>query len=125
MQITGTTTGNGQTKKLQSGTSVASFTIVEEGNRFKNKEEKWVSKRTFINVSFFQRPNLGSVLPKGSVVTIEGDLTPRIYNGKDGEPRIALNFFASGVKVISWGRKSEASKEEQETTQTPTDDLPF
>lgn len=121
--IIGNLTHSPETKDLDSG-MLCSFTVAV------NSVVRQEKVATFYRVSAFGK--LADVcsryLNKGAKVAVIGDLSARLYDGRDGEKRLSLDVKASEVEFLN--TRSEAAEQSSGSgtdgfTDVDADDLPF
>ena len=121
-------------KQTQSGIAVASFRIAVEQD-FKNKETG-ERKADFINVVAWRQTGefVSRYFAKGNMAVIDGKLSVRQYQDKDGNKRYATEVVADNVHFC--GSKDGGQKQSYATYDAPQtqqftditdddDDLPF
>lgn len=123
-------------RKLDSGVSVATFSIATNEN-YKDKEGNWQTNTEWHNIVCWR--GLADIVEarykKGNLVYIEGKLTHRKYQDKDGNDRYITEVVAGTCKLLE---RKDASQRENAgfPTETPaattknstagdTSDLPF
>ena len=123
--IIGNLTHSPETRDLDSG-MLCSFTVAV------NSVVRQEKVATFYRVSAFGKlaDICSRYLNKGAKVAVIGDLSARLYDGRDGEKRMSLDVKASEVEFLN--TRSEAAAEEQGSgsgedgfTDVDADDLPF
>jgi single-strand DNA-binding protein len=119
-----------ETRTLQSGKTVVSFSIATDEYR-KNANGESEKQTLWTSVSWFNGGGLVPYLKKGAVVLVEGRPTARAYTNKEGQPACALEMLANRIEMMSFaadGEKPadllEQPKQAQQQPQ-PTDKLPF
>lgn len=132
--------GDAETKTLDSGNSVISFSVaVSESYKDKSGEKK--DKTTWVRCTKWVSPNgstkIADYLKKGQTVIIEGKPSTRAYLDKSGDAKATLEVNVSELTLVgrneSSGQSSSGSSEygvqnptyEQSSSQDATDDLPF
>ena len=123
-------------RKLESGVSVTTFSIATNEN-YKDKEGNWQTKTEWHNIVCWR--NLAdfveSRFKKGNLAYVEGKLTHRKYQDKDGNDKYITEVVASTCRLLE---KRDAAQREtnQNTVNAPattkpstnaadTSDLPF
>lgn len=116
-------------------TEVSSFSIATT-NSYKGRDGNWVNETTWHNVVLFGASDyLKSNLKKGRKFYVEGRLSKRDYENKDGQKIYVTEVIADKFNLIpldgnegggSQGGNTSYSKPESIDTSAPEDDdLPF
>ena len=104
-----------EVKHLDSGKTVANFSIATSDN-WKHKNGEKQSSTEWHNIVCWEK--LGEIaekyLNKGSLIYLEGKLTTRTWEDKDGNTRYTTEVLANTIKMLG-GKNGEAKKEEPET----------
>lgn len=121
--IIGNLTRDPEMKSTATGKSVCTFTVaVNRAGRESGEEAD------FFRVSAWGKlgENCGRFLAKGRKAAVIGDLSVRIYDGRDGQKKHSLEITASEVEFLS-GRKEQEEKpaESRDFEDVSTDDIPF
>ena len=119
-----------EVRYLDNGIAVANFTLATTEN-YKNKEGERVSQTEWHNVVLWSplAEIAENYLKKGSQVYIEGKISNRSYEDKDGVKKYISEVVGRDIRLL--GRAPESSnlnKEPSSSTsqETPVeDDLPF
>ena len=118
-----------QVKHLDNGSTLARFSLATT-ERYKNKQGERIEDTQWHNVVVWG--NLAEVaeryLQKGKEVAVEGKLTHRSYEDKEGNKRYVTEVVASEFLMLGGkGPEGEAAKPvDRKGKQTvPADDLPF
>lgn len=118
------------------GTAVCNFSVATTERR-KDRSGEFQDVTTWFNVSLWgtRAESSSQYLSKGKLVYIEGRLTQREYQDRDGNTRASLDVNASDLQFIGpRGEDSPSSRgEAQEKPQTQAapgnpvteDDIPF
>jgi single-strand DNA-binding protein len=108
IQIIGNLGKNPEMRYTPSGQAVTSFTVA--ANRSFTKDDKQVKETTWFRVSAWGKTAeaCNQYLMKGSLVFVEGRLTPdpetggpRIWTNKDGTPAASFEINAQNVRFLS------------------------
>lgn len=123
-------------RHLENGRAVTNFTLATS-ETYKNKEGNRVTNTEWHNVVLWTplAEIAEKYLKKGSQVYVEGKLTTRTYDDKDGNKRYVTEVVGREMTLLG-GRPDGANSstgtesakiEEQNMVQEPTnlDDLPF
>jgi len=121
-------------KYTTSGTAVCNFSIACT-EKWKNKAGQWQEKTEWVKLVAWGKLGeiCGEYLSKGKMVYIEGKLSTREWEGKDGGKRYTTEIVAREMKMLGSGKPEQkpASREENydSVKVTPPDDdgseIPF
>lgn len=123
-------------RKLESGVSVATFSIATNEN-YKDKEGNWQTKTEWHNIVCWRNlaDYVESRFKKGNLTYVEGKLTHRKYQDKDGNDKYISEIVASSVRLLekrdaaqrdAGPNISNAPATSNPSTNTPdTSDLPY
>jgi single-strand DNA-binding protein len=92
-----------ETKFTPSGMAKTSFTVATNYNRKDPQTGEWKEETDWHNISVWKAENLANYLLKGKQVYIEGRLTSRSYDDKDGNKRYFTEVVANAGDVILLG----------------------
>lgn len=97
-------------RTLENGTKVGTFTLATNEN-FKDKTDNWQTVTEWHNIVVWrgQAERAERDLKKGSLAYIEGKITHRKYNDKDGIERSTTDIVASVVNSLERREKSQNS----------------
>ena len=118
-----------EVRTLENGTKVASFSAATTES-YKDKQGEKVSNTTWHNIVVWR--GLAEVaekyLKKGSQIYLEGKITNRSWEDKEGNKRYATEIVADTFTML--GEKKESSSNSHETSQPSIapgqdEDLPF
>ncbi|MBK8624165.1 MAG: single-stranded DNA-binding protein [Saprospiraceae bacterium] len=95
-------------RTLENGTKVGTFTLATNEN-FKDKTDNWQTVTEWHNIVVWraQAERAERDLKKGSLAYIEGKITHRKYNDKDGIERSTTDIVASVVNSLDKKEKSQ------------------
>jgi single-strand DNA-binding protein len=108
------------------GTAVCNFSVATSERR-KDKSGEYQDITTWFNVSLWgnRAETTSQYLSKGKLVYIEGRLTQREYQDRDGNTRTSLDVNASDLQFIGpRGDDAPVAREERDARQTPEEDHP-
>ena len=120
-----------ETRFTTNNVSVTNFSLATS-NSYKDKEGNWQNETTWHNITSFNLSDFfKDNLKKGKKFYVEGRITKREYNDKDGNKRTATDVVSE--KLIPLESTSSDSASEQKSTlesvETPkvenNEDLPF
>ena len=92
-----------ETKFTPSGIAKTSFTMATNYNRKDPQTGDWKEETDWHNVSIWKAENLANYLLKGKQVFVEGRLTSRSYDDKDGNKRYFTEVVANANDVMLLG----------------------
>jgi single-strand DNA-binding protein len=92
-----------ETKFTPSGMAKTSFTVATNYNRKDPQTGEWKEETDWHNIGVWKAENLANYLLKGKQVYIEGRLTSRSYDDKDGNKRYFTEVVANASDVILLG----------------------
>lgn len=128
-----------EVRHLESGRAVANFTIATSES-YKNREGERVTHTEWHNIVFWTpfAEIAEKYLTKGKQVYIEGRLTTRSYEDKDGNKRYITEVVGQNLTMLGSRGESEgsglasvepestpASTSQPDSQEADTDDLPF
>jgi single-strand DNA-binding protein len=126
-----------EVRTLENGTKVGSFTLATNEN-YKDKNDQWQSLTEWHNIVVwrYQAEKAERELKKGSLAYVEGKITHRKYQDKDGVERFTTEIVAA--QIYSLERKENPNRQDPMGTlesqsghidkpndERGTDDLPF
>ena len=123
VQLIGNLGQDPEVKQLTNGSTLARFSLATT-ERYKNKQGERVAETQWHNVVVWGKlaDLAGQYLHKGKEVAIEGKLTHRSYEDKEGNQRYVTEVVASDFLML--GKKDEAERASQRQVAT-ADSLPF
>jgi len=109
VQLIGNLGMNPEVKKLDSGSSVAKFTMATNESYVNKKGEKIEDTQWHNIVAWGKTAELmGELLAKGKEVMVEGKLTSRSWDDKEGNKRYITEIVANEFLLMSReGKKQE------------------
>ena len=131
-----------EVRASQNGGKIANITVATSESWNNKQTGQREEKTEWHRLTAFSRlaEVCGEYLKKGSQVYIEGKLTTRKWQDKDGQDRYTTEIIADQMKMLGGGRTTEAAPVAQHgSTRTPTpenrktgskfddldDDIPF
>lgn len=115
-------------KTMESGVKVANFNIAITERGYKTKDGKEVPERTEW-VSLVSWRGLAEIaekyLHKGDKVYVEGRLTTRSYDDKDGVKRYVTEVVLDNMEMLSTKKDSGSAPVVPEPEKADTEDIPF
>lgn len=136
MNITGRLTKDAEIRTTSQNKQVVNFSVAINDS-YRSKQGERIAQTTYFDCSYWVSPNVAKILAKGTLVELTGRVSTRAWVGKDGEPKAALNFHTSQIKLHSLPRIDGGTGRNNETVQDTaqidnnhistqqTDDLPF
>ena len=120
----GNLTHSPELKHTTNGKSMCSFTVAYNEKSYDDKKLSY-----FFNVVVWGKTgeNCAKFLKKGSSVLVEGKLTTRSWEGKDGSKKTAYEIIASSVNFVGNIDYSNAEKAESQPSKAEYsgEDVPF
>ncbi len=120
-----------ETRTFEGGTKKASFSLAT-AESFKDKDGNKQDRTEWHNVVFWGNlvDVIGKYLKKGSQVYIEGKLTTRSYEDKEGQKKYITEILGQSLTMLGKALGSDKPQEEKEESSEFTDngnsiDLPF
>lgn len=88
---------------LESGTAVARLPIATN-ERWKDKAGEWQDKTEWHNVILWREraEQAAKILKKGMTIYVEGKITYRKYQDKDGNDKYITDIVGNQFKVVDW-----------------------
>lgn len=113
-----------EVKHMENGSVVANVSIATSRS-YKNKAGEKVDDTEWHRVVFWGKlaEIVESYLRKGKTVYVEGRLTTRKWNDKDGVERYTTEIVAEQMNML--GNNSNTSEDRIPVSDEQTDDLPF
>jgi len=109
--------GDPEIRTLENGTSVGRFSVATTDS-YKDKEGNWQNNTEWHNVVVWRdlADRAGQYLKKGSQVYVEGKLSYRKYNDKDGLERTVCDVVCNTFRMLEKreARKDDPGQEYQE-----------
>ena len=120
-----------EVRRLDDGRAVANFSIATS-ETYKNKAGERVTNTEWHNVVLWSplAEIAESYLKKGSQVYIEGKISNRSYEDKDGIKKYVSEVVGRAITLLgrapdSSGAQAEENKAQENTETVQEDDLPF
>ena len=102
-----------ETKFTPGGSPVTKFSVATS-RRWKDKQSgEWKEDTNWSNVTLWQAENLAPYLTKGKQVYVEGRLSTRSYEDKDGKKVYATDVVADDVILLGGRGEGGGSGEEE------------
>lgn len=110
-------------KTLQNGQNLCSATVATS-EKFK-KGEEWQERTEWHSVTAwgYQAEALAKAF-KGAIVTIQGKLQTRSWEGQDGKKNFKTEIVAERIQVAA-GKASQERREESQGSEGSDTDVPF
>ncbi|MDA9262014.1 single-stranded DNA-binding protein [Flavobacteriales bacterium] len=118
VQLIGRLGQSPEVKNLESGKTVANFSLATN-DKYKNQKGEWIENTEWHNLVAWGKTAeiIEKYVQKGSEIAIEGKLTNRSWEDKEGNKRYATEVLVN--EVLLMGSKPEGIKTNKK------DDLPF
>ncbi|MGD8307204.1 MAG: single-stranded DNA-binding protein [Ignavibacteria bacterium] len=121
-----------ETRFTTNNVSVTNFSIATTRG-YKDKDGNWQNETTWHNVTGFNLSDYyKDQLKKGKKVYVEGRISKREYNDKDGNKRTSTDVIVEKLIPLEAGKAEVSGTSEQETSYSAepphvenNDDLPF
>src|SRR6202008_2684257 len=97
-------TKDARTGIAKGGKQVVNFSVAINDS-YKPKDGERKEFTTYIDVAWWKGSAIAAYLTKGTVVTINGRISPGIYNDKEGKPKAVINCNANEIKIFHGTRK--------------------
>lgn len=125
MEIIGRLTADAQVSEIKDGRKVVNFNLAVN-DYFKTKEGEARNVTEFFRCAYWITPKVAKLLTKGTLVSLYGRAGVDAYLGRDGQPRAALKFYTSSIKILTATstRRKENDRQSIESAQGK-DDTPF
>jgi single-strand DNA-binding protein len=125
VQLIGRVGKDPEIKHLESGSSVANFTLATS-EKYTNKKGEKVENTEWHSIVAWNKlaEIIEKYIEKGDLIYIEGKLTYRKYEGKDGETKYITEIKADGLEMLS-GKSKQNKPEPSLPDNEPSDDLPY
>ena len=116
----GNLTRDPELKYLPSGEAVANCAIACN-ERWKSKDGTPQEKVEFINLVFYRRlaEIAGEYLKKGSLIYVEGKLSTRKWQDKEGNDRYTTEIIVSDMKMLSGKTEGAQAQSKPASNVTP------
>lgn len=130
MNIIGRLTRDAEVRTTSQDKQVVNFSVATNES-YRNRQGERVEQTTYFDCSYWISAKVATLLTKGTLVELSGRVSTRAWVSKDGEPRAALNFHTSQIKLHGGSRKTENVKATAQSEnngmagQSTEDDLPF
>jgi single-strand DNA-binding protein len=108
-----------EVKYTPSGSAVANFSMATS-EKWKNKDGKQEEKTEWHNIVAWRKlaEICGSYVKKGDLIHIEGKITTRTWEDRDGNKRSTTEIVANELKMLG-------GKKQQDPAPGGEDDIPF
>lgn len=115
-----------ESKSLPSGQKMCSFSIATS-EQWKDQSGQKQERTDWHNIVVWAKlaELCETYLQKGSEVYLEGKLSTRSWDDKDGKKQYRTEVTANEVKFISGNRKKDSGGSAQNGGAPPDDDIPF
>lgn len=95
--------GDPEVKHLESGAMVARIPLATN-ERYKDKSGEWQDKTEWHNIILWRdrAEQAEKILKKGMTIYVEGKITYRKYQDKDGVDKYITDIVGNQFKVVDW-----------------------
>lgn len=104
-----------ETQTTQSGKTVCKFSVATDSGYGEKKQTEWMNVVTWQKTAEL----CDKYLRKGSLVAIEGRLSTRNYEAKDGTKKYVTEVIANEVKFLDPKESNRTSRDEVTDEETP------
>lgn len=113
-----------ETKMLSSNSKVATFSLATSSS-YNNKDGERITETEWHNIKCWGKlaELAEKYIKKGTMLFVEGKVTYRSYDDKDGNKRYVTEVVANSIQLLG-GRKQDDVATRPEGAD-PQDDLPF
>lgn len=103
-----------EVRNLQGGSTVATFTLATT-ERFKDRNEEWQENTEWHNIVCWGRlaDLAGNYIHKGSQLYVEGKITYRNWDDRDGDKHSVTEIKAEAIQLLDKKKREEAPREER------------
>jgi single-strand DNA-binding protein len=98
-----------ETKFTPSGAAKTTFTMATNWNRKDQQTGEWKEETDWHNIVLWRSENLANYLLKGKQVYVEGRLSTRSYDDKDGNKRWITEVLADNVILLGGEGRGEST----------------
>jgi len=122
-----------ETRTLENGVKIANFSIATSES-YKDKSGEWQQKTEWHNVQAWAKlaERAEATLKKGMTIYLEGKLSTRKWQDKNGNDRYTTEVVASYFRIINKGGSSDKTNpyghdlgNQDPSAKSGPDDLPF
>lgn len=129
VQLIGNIGKDPETRFTSNNIPVTSFSVATQ-HSYKDKSEQWVNQTDWANIVCWNLSDyLKNNLHKGSKVYIEGRLTSRSYEAKDGTTKYVTEVIGDSNKLILLDAKQDTNQTSSQSyyslPEDGNEDLPF
>jgi single-strand DNA-binding protein len=96
-----------ETKYTPSGTAKTTFTMATNWSRKDQQTGDWKEETDWHNIVLWRSENIANYLLKGKQVYVEGRISTRSYDDKDGNKRWITEVVADNVILLGGDRGGE------------------
>ena len=113
-------------KTFDNGNSVANFSLATSES-YKDKAGEWQQKTEWHNIAVWgNQADRAAKLTKGTTLYVEGKLSTRKWQDKNGNDRYTTEVVASYFRVINRSENPNSSNTaKNEPEELSVDDMPF
>ena len=92
-----------ETKFTPGGSAVTKFSVATNWSRKDPQSGEWKEETDWTNISLWRAENLSPYLTKGKQIYVEGRLSTRSYDDKDGKKQYYTEVIANEVILLGGG----------------------
>ncbi len=113
-------------KTFDNGSSVANFSLATSES-YKDKSGEWQQKTEWHNIAVWgNNAERAEKLTKGTTLYLEGKISTRKWQDKDGNERRSTDIIASYFRVVNRSENTNSSNTaKNEPEELSVDDMPF
>jgi len=137
MNIIGRLTKDAEVRSVSGEQEVVNFSVAINES-YRNKEGERTELVTYVDCAYWRTTKVAQYLTKGTLVELQGRISPRAWVDMDGAVHAALNFRTSEIKFHGGGKKEETVQDSKKSKSNKaaakavpaqgaadSDDLPF
>jgi single-strand DNA-binding protein len=98
-----------ETKFLPTGSAMTKFTVATDSSYKDKQSGEWRTTTEWHNIVAWKQESVANYLTKGKQVYVEGRLTTRNYDDKDGNKRYVTEVTAESI-ILLGGDRQQAAK---------------
>jgi single-strand DNA-binding protein len=110
MNIIGRLTRDAEVRSVSGEQEVVNFSVAINDS-YPNKEGGRTEIVTYVDCAYWRTAKVAQYLTKGTLVELQGRISPRAWLDMDGAVHAALNFRTSEIKFHGGGKKEETVQE--------------
>jgi single-strand DNA-binding protein len=107
-----------ETKFAPSGVAKTTFSVATN-RRWKDQSGEWKEETDWHSVVLWRSENLANYLLKGKQVHVEGRLSTRSYDDKEGNKRWVTEVVADNVILLGGGSRDDSAHSDEQPVSRP------